>query len=197
MGENQNFYSRDLRKGDRGPGGGLIFYDAGSVHEWGRYLEVAPNRWNGGGWGDPKRKFFKVPTDFVRPEFDDPLRYTLWGYDAFKIGAGKRNTQELIQLFEKGAAVTASEYSGGGKRDWYLPSVDELAQLAAFALNRKSWRVNDSEKPLPLSTGFSIYPYWSSTIAGNESAFGHFFSYGEQSAFNISYSAYVRPIRAF
>ena len=29
-----------------GPGGGVIFYDAGSVQSWGRFLEAAPWNWN-------------------------------------------------------------------------------------------------------------------------------------------------------
>lgn len=31
----------------RGPGGGMVFHDAGSQQAWGRYLEVAPQHWNG------------------------------------------------------------------------------------------------------------------------------------------------------
>jgi hypothetical protein len=30
-----------------GPGGGRVFHDAGSVQPWGRFLEVAPQDWNG------------------------------------------------------------------------------------------------------------------------------------------------------
>jgi len=30
----------------QGPGGGRIFYDAGSQQSWGRFLEVAPQNWN-------------------------------------------------------------------------------------------------------------------------------------------------------
>jgi len=30
-----------------GPGGGRVFYDAGSVQPWGRFLEVAPQAWGG------------------------------------------------------------------------------------------------------------------------------------------------------
>lgn len=43
----------DCAKGARGPGGGRIFYDAvadpdvGSAQPWGRFLEAAPQNWNG------------------------------------------------------------------------------------------------------------------------------------------------------
>lgn len=31
----------------RGPGGAIVFYDAGSTKAWGRYLEAAPTGWSG------------------------------------------------------------------------------------------------------------------------------------------------------
>src|SRR6056297_1960961 len=40
--------------GKVGPAGGWVFYDAGSIESWGRYLEAAPasTEWGSKGWGD-------------------------------------------------------------------------------------------------------------------------------------------------
>lgn len=44
----------DYMVGDTGPGGGIVFYDAGSAQPWGRYLEagpkLAPAEWCGDDW---------------------------------------------------------------------------------------------------------------------------------------------------
>jgi len=45
--------------GAMGPGGGRVFYDAGSKQWWGRFLEVAPQEWNG--------RLFKCPTNLLNP----------------------------------------------------------------------------------------------------------------------------------
>jgi len=36
----------ECQVGDIGPGGGLVFYDAGSAQDWGQYIEMAPKDWN-------------------------------------------------------------------------------------------------------------------------------------------------------
>jgi len=81
----------------KGPGGGRIFYDAGSTQPWGRFLEVAPQKWNPTLEGklyecpgtylffnscdsDDKNKWpratgdFGKPTDEVGNPIDDPTQ---------------------------------------------------------------------------------------------------------------------------
>ncbi|MFM8390762.1 MAG: hypothetical protein ACKOA5_16130, partial [Actinomycetota bacterium] len=38
----------NIQQGDKGPGGGIIAHVADSAKAWGRYIEVAPDNWNGG-----------------------------------------------------------------------------------------------------------------------------------------------------
>ena len=94
--------------GDIGPGGGLVFYDAGSVKPWGRYLEAGPEL-AAEGWCDD------------------------WQLDVagtkFWIGAGEANTKLIAAACGAGAANTVSDYDVGGKTDWFLPSGDELNAL--------------------------------------------------------------------
>ena len=103
--------------GQTGPGGGIVFYDAGSTQTWGRYLEIAPTGWYGttetlttGSWCSVNR----VETA------------TLTG-----IGDGYANSVMLASSCgsASNAATMARSYSGGGYSDWYLPSYDEAAAL--------------------------------------------------------------------
>ena len=41
----------ECRVGDIGAGGGVVFYVSSTPQWWGRYMEAAPNRWNGS-YGD-------------------------------------------------------------------------------------------------------------------------------------------------
>jgi hypothetical protein len=102
--------------GDTGPGGGIIFYDAGSQQSWGQYLEAAPANWDG------------------TNDSEDP--YVQWGCDGTSIqtntaiGTGAANTFAIIAGCNgTNAASTARAYRGGGKSDWFLPSKDELEQM--------------------------------------------------------------------
>lgn len=103
--------SIEYKIGDAGPAGGIIFYDKGSSSDGWRYLEVAPEdqshrvRWN---W-----------------EKDDDLAT---GAKAAGPGSGKENTAKIVAAYGEGAyaAKLCADYRGGGKSDWYLPSIEEL-----------------------------------------------------------------------
>ena len=99
--------------GDTGPGGGIVFYDAGSVQPWGRYLEAAPAGWSGSA-RDPRVRWCDRRGDVAT---------------STAIGAGAANTQAMLAACSTGAATSASDYRGGGLTDWFLPSKDELNAL--------------------------------------------------------------------
>ncbi len=97
--------------GDQGPGGGTIFYDAGSVQIWGRYLEVAPvTAQRQAYWGCTGTYIGGTSTD---------------------IGAGKSNSDIIINACSdtKSAARIARNFDGGARTDWFLPSQLELKKL--------------------------------------------------------------------
>lgn len=141
--------------GLKGPGGGRIFYDAGSDQPWGRFLEVAPQAWGGtlvdckscgaaiespyyvtkktsdGGAGLANGYYPCRANDkpvLLREEAGD----TLW-----EIGGGRRNTEVLSQTSDcvdgtTSALTLATGYRGGGLSDWYLPSGGELTELCKY-----------------------------------------------------------------
>lgn len=103
--------------GDTGPGGGAVFYDAGSAKKWGRYLEVAPAGWSGSRV-DPTAQWCPGSKGYTVPGTKTD------------IGAGPANTRKLLAACSKdGAAARAAAYRGGGKPDWFLPSRDEAIAL--------------------------------------------------------------------
>jgi hypothetical protein len=106
------------------------------------------------------------------------------------IGTGLTNTEKIIakqgNLSTSYAAGLARAYNGGGYKDWFLPSKDELSILY---LNRVA------------VGGFSSNYYWSSTEGeGNNdfAAWAQLFNPGVQLFLNKGFArSYVRAIRAF
>lgn len=153
--------------GDTGPAGGIIFYDKGNYAGGWRYLEAAPeDQSTGAEWGCYKKA---IP-----------------GKQGTAIGTGKNNTQEIIRSCgeENIAAKVAGQYNGGGKKDWFLPSKDELNALY------------ENLKKSGLG-GLADYGYWSSTEDSDEYAWYHGFVSGQQKKFNKYNSSRVRAIRSF
>ena len=116
--------------GSVGPGGGKVFYINASGFSCGqtlaqtcRYLEAAPNTWNGGSsdpafiWADPGNDSTLIGATAQRTA----------------IGSGYANT---IAIINQGNGVNTSagavrNYNGGGLNDWYLGNVNEMIALDA------------------------------------------------------------------
>ncbi len=164
--------------GDTGPGNGKVFYDAGSMQSWGRYLEAAPESWNKSAL-DPAMKWCSTggAQDGI------PVRSAV----GTAIGTGWMNTERMALKCDYGSAVSARWYQGGGKRDWFVPSVDELYAL---------WLAKD------IVGGFSANSYWTSTqpsldIAVEALAEAINFQSGGTESVEKRILLGVRPIRTF
>ena len=111
--------------GLKGPGGGRVFYDAGSVQPWGRFLEVAPQRWNGTlyecfGWNggdcgvDPGIGNEKKTSDRGAPSSGDKL-----GNGTFMCGPGSQFT-DVKEIEFAGAAGHNGSGIGDGRANTTL-----------------------------------------------------------------------------
>ena len=172
---------RGCEVGNAGPGGGIVFYDAGSQQSWGRYLEFAPAGWSGGAQ-DPLMNWCNM----------NSILLTQGG-----IGTGKANTDLILAGCKSGAAVIARSYNGGAKGDWFLPSIEELNELCKFASKQATGNpkisCNGSRNPL----GGFVGEYWSSSEANINFASFRGFNYVGLGTYFKSHTYYVRPIRAF
>lgn len=153
--------------GDKGPAGGIVFYDKGFTSNGWRYLEAAPEDQSSGcEWG--------------------PQGVGIPGDQGSAVGTGYGNTMDIVRACGKtdSAAQIASMYRGGGKSDWFLPSKDELKALYDNLLKNGIG-------------GFSHYGYWSSTEEDASHAWYHGFLTGNQKKFNKYNSSRIRAIRMF
>ena len=103
------------------------------------------------------------------------------------IGTGSANTVAILATpvcATGSAAAIARAYRGGGKQDWFLPSVEEL-----FALNK-----------VRVPMGSPIGPFWSSTQSpgSSDQARYVFFLIGAQNSYTkVTPWGGVLPVRAF
>jgi len=123
----------------------------------------------------------------------DAIRWALPSYEdtsvpggtGTAIGTGAANTTKIIAQNGAGVAYAAGlarAYMGGGYRDWYLPSRDELNKLYT---NRVA------------VGGFVSYCYWSSSEFGGSGACYQWFSSGRQSSNLKGWTYAVRAVRSF
>ena len=152
--------------GDIGPGGGVVFYDAGSTKPWGRYLEAAPASCEIAGVpfkpAGGVQGIHALQIDRVR---------------AKAVGTGRANTDLIVKRYgaEKvHAAALVRSQACNGLTDWFLPSADELNIVwRVLAQNR----VN--REPTPVG-GFDIGYYWTSSDYNGTEAWTQYFNDGQQ-----------------
>ena len=177
--------------GDTGPGGGIVFYDAGSVQSWGRFLEVACAGWQNncdGATADPQPGWGCEATDIS-------------GADGTLIGTGELNTTDILAGCGTAgiAADLADDYSHNTLDDWFLPSKDELNALCKWAFGDTVNAVCNNGGSGGLSRtngGFSTDAYWSSSES-SYNAWVQYFYGGYQASYNEFTTGFVRPVRAF
>jgi hypothetical protein len=183
--------------GMTGPGGGIIFFvDYDDQYTSLDYLEAAPMGWGnsvpvnvGGVSGettgsatvDPRMKWCSENTYLGLGEWAN-----------YAVGAGRSNTSTADTTCTGGAIQAAADYAGGGKTDWFLPSLGEamlmytnLRQLGVGVVFNESgpqyWsstEVSDgyqSERASTLDFREADLEYWSKSSQGQN----------------------VRPVRAF
>jgi hypothetical protein len=101
-----------------------------------------------------------------------------------EIGTGSANTDAIIA--QNGGAASAAkscrDYSGGGMTDWFLPSIDELAEL----YGQKD-----------IVGGFTGNPYWSSSEVDASDSWFLYFPDGGRYHSNKGNNHAVRAVRAF
>lgn len=161
--------------GTTGPGGGIIFYDAGSTLSWGRYLEVATSS-TSPAWSDTQSAWWEGGNTSAGTS------------DA--IGTGMANSLAMIAINNTAnrAATKCRSFTGGGfsstTTGWFLPSIDEL------------WTLYQNRAVIGSYVGDW---YWSSSDTGNrfDAKFVNFGT-GENSQHSKSNTTlYARAIRAY
>ena len=196
--------------GDTGPGGGIVFYvqEAGGTFACGatlastcKYLEVAPNTWDGGS-ADPTKLWAVAAhqSSDIATIANETTAYN----DALGIGLGYKNSLAIVGQGNDTttAAGAARAYGGGSKSDWYLPTTAELNLLCQWARNVvQSVTTPCTGGTLNTGTGasggFSSSSYWSSSEYVANFAWVQYFGDGYQFSRGKSATAYVRPVRAF
>ncbi|MGA1260318.1 MAG: hypothetical protein ACO309_08930, partial [Ilumatobacteraceae bacterium] len=165
-----------------GPGGGLVFYDAGSTQPWGRWLEVSPASCEGVG------KVWRNAAAGTKGTRQLPLLYPTWATAARQrvqskaLGMGAQNTALIVKqhaslpqaAIEATAAGFADALECGGQTDWFLPSKDELDTLYNVLA------VNDLDLAGMNSWNFERGFYWTSSEYNNETAWTQYWIDGQQ-----------------
>ena len=171
LSQTQSSAPGEYKIGDKGPAGGLVFYDKGNNTGGWRYLEAAP--------ADIDR-LLVATTDNIK--YNDLLERG--------IGWGKRNTEAtMVQAATAGggfgwATQAADAFVVNGFDDWFLPSRDELSYMYGHL-------------QMQGLGSFKNEQYWSSTHSNGIRCWSVNFNSGEHGEPWRDGKYRVRPIRQF
>ena len=171
----------ECRVGDIGAGGGVVFYVPETPQWWGRYMEAAPNRWNGQ-WGDIR---------YISGCFG----LSIPGASAVGLGSGKRNTEAIVAACPEAniAARVADGLVLNGKSDWFLPSRDELSAMYPHRAGI-GIRIAEDNQVYASSSFPNAETFWGQLFT-DDSATGNKSGQQFRPLRTAPYSYYVRPIR--
>jgi hypothetical protein len=181
--------------GDIGPGGGVVFYDAGVRKAWGQYMEAAPVEVEGVGLPWKRLSAVDRRTPVYRDSKGQPARIKRVRSKA--IGMGQINTAAIVRAYGRGryAARYADAMVLNGYNDWFLPSKDELNVMYSIL-----------STAYPRIGSYARSFYWSSSEYDFNNAWTVNFKDGQQfdrekwllpDALNGVKALRVRPVRAF
>jgi hypothetical protein len=138
--------------GMTGPGGGIIFYDAGSQQWWGRFLEAAfdPIRVSSV-WGPATSIYGSAASTALQRQ-------------STAIGMGRTNTDRM-----RAAGASLALTAVPANQVWHIPSKDELDALYNY------WRYNK-----PAGVNYGQIPVWTSSESENTFAWYQLFHDGTQ-----------------
>jgi hypothetical protein len=165
-GEVDRKWERHYGIGERGPAGGVVFYDKGHYLDGWRYLEAAPPETEGKApWG----------WDQDGPFTNDEIERIPEG-----LGDGLQSTEIIVRkLTEAGksgyAAQLCAGLEHGGYDDWYLPTMrecylmlEELRDYAPAEIGKNDyWTSSLTLRHGPFNLLFARFVAWDGTWFGN------------------------------
>jgi hypothetical protein len=200
--------------GDRGPGGGIVFYVSETPFNAPGtkcqtnclYLEYATTGWLAQKQNPPQRdcgswEIIQRPFTGV---WEDPYCLLLKN-NSFKgktgrtIGSGYGNTTKLLAAAGIGSGpAVVRNYRGGGKSDWFVPSIDELVILNSTI--RKWMDMEEAGHVFEIDPGVTVWGFSDEMLSSTATPSGNFYihsAWTEISEIPAPAPGQIRPVRAF
>lgn len=204
--------------GDRGPGGGIVYYVSASNFTSNgsacgaacKYLEVAPSTWQSGGVSVSDDAEYAWPQSGTTGQnITTAGSESGFPYEKFnwKIGQGFYNTSLMGSAASPMLAAVLGYAGKSVAGQWFIPSMNELNELCKYARGQITGVLTvacTSAGTLKSTAnvgsdlgGFVADVYWSSSEGNATSVWAQWLSSGTQTTGGKHSTVPVRPIRAF